>query len=265
MIIEKFECKDCKEVFQKKDYHIFGRRCKPCRNHHLQKKVEGLKGEGLAEFLLWRSCRSVFERVRRNEKQAYYGVKCSWDKPGEMKRDLMACNTFWAEWKSQSKVYEENSRQLAFRPTIDRKVSDVEKDGHYYFENLRVLPYSKNSSLANSKSCLVILIKERKIEEIATYETIDKVMKELNISSRNALNLKRDSGKIYELSNGYSVLIQTVGGNFKTTGNPLYKMVIERKFYIVDFETGKEYEWKRYQASYSLEGLWFNKISMNDE
>ncbi|MDN3439962.1 hypothetical protein QMA04_17870 [Planococcus sp. APC 3900] len=269
MIKKQFECKDCKKKFRGSEYHLSSKKCKHCRNSYSQEVITNLKSDALAKHLLWRSCRCVLQRVRGGNYPAYRGVKCGWNKPKKMQNELMACNTFWEEWKNQSRIYEENGRRLPFRPTIDRKISDVNKGGHYYYDNIRVLPYSENSSLANAKNCIVIFLKECRFEKMVTYETINKVMKELNIVSRNTFNLKRDSGKINDLGNGYSVLIQTVGGNIKKTGKSLYNMTIERKYNIVDFENGEEYEWKSYpgsyQGSYFVEGLWFNSNLMNQQ
>lgn len=174
----------------------------------------------------------------------------------------MANQLFWEAWKKQSRIYERMGKLLSYRPTIDRIESSVEKNGHYYPENITMLPYSENSAKAKAIRCLVIFIKGMRIVQITNFESIENVMKKLNIPSRNVLNVKRDSGRISEIGNGFSVLIQTTGGTLKKSNTPLYKMVIEKKRIIVDYKTGKEYVWKRQQASYSNYGIWFDNTSM---
>lgn len=259
---EELKCKDCEGIFQSSEYHTQSKRCKICRNSHNKEKKIGLKDEELAEYLLLKSCQNVLDRVRRNQKPAYQGVKCSWNKPREMKSEIMGCAAFWEEWKKQSKIYEKSERELSFRPTIDRIESDVEKGGHYYFGNIAVLPYSKNSFKANAIKCWVIFFEGKRMLKAVDYDSIEQVMRDLEIPSYNSINIKRDSGKISYVGNGYSVLIQTVGGELKKADKPLYKMVIEKKLFIVDSHTGKEYEWKRCQASYYTDGLWFNVKSV---
>jgi hypothetical protein len=179
-----------------------------------------------------------------------------------MKTDLMANSVFWEAWKKQSSLYERMGKLVSYRPTIDRIESRVEKNGHYYPENITTLSYSENAAKAKAVKCLVIFIKGIRIVRVTDYESINKVMQDLEITARNVRNIKRDSGKISEIGNGYSVLIQTVGGTLNKSNTPLYKMVVEKKYIIVDYKTGKEYVWKRQQASYSIYGIWFNNTSM---
>lgn len=259
---EKLICKNCKESFQISEYHISSRRCCLCRKKQERLRKKELKGTELAENLLLNSCQSVFERVRGKDRAAYQGVKCSWSMPNEMKTDLMANQVFWEAWKRQSGKYERMGRLLSYRPTIDRIESRVEKNGHYYPENITMLSYSENAAKASSTKCLIIIIKGMSIIQFTNFESIDKVMKVLNIHSRNVLNVKRDSGKIFEIGNGYSVLIQTVSGMLEKCDKPMYKIVVERKIIIVDYLIGKKYVLKRPQTCYLNYGIWFNDTSM---
>lgn len=258
----KLICKDCKQDFQVGEYHEPSRRCNLCRSIHRQERKKALKGIALAEDLLLSSCQRVLGRVRGEDKVAYRGVKCSWEVPNEMKRDLMANSAFWEAWKKQSSVFEKMDRLLEYRPTIDRIESRVEKDGHYYLENIKVLTYSENAAKAKSIKCLVIFFKNKRVVQITDYESMAEVMKDLKIVSPNVRHILRDSGKIREIGKGFSVLVQTVGGNLKKVEEPMYKMVVEKITLIVDRKTGKEHVWKRQQTSYLSYGIWFNDTSM---
>ncbi|WP_404459304.1 hypothetical protein [Sutcliffiella horikoshii] len=259
---KKYYCKNGNHYVNGQDYYHQGKVCKKCRNEININKIGNLTGIELAKHLLHKSCIRAIERVRRNEKQAYIGVKCDWTKPSQMKKDLMSNKKFWGKWLEQSRLYEEKGKKENFRPTIDRIESDPNKEGHYTMENIQVLSHSENSFKANSVKCKVILIRGLEVVSITEYESIKTVMKELGIRGYNVINLINDSGKIQSIGDDYSVLIQTFDGTLKKQETPLYKGIITKQKIIVDYETGKEYIINSSQYSFDSYGIWFgeNKV-----
>ncbi len=256
---KRFICKVCNhQVSYEKFYHQGGI-CKKCRNEKSKMRIENLTGIELAEHLLHKSCIRAIERVKRNEKEAYIGVKCDWTKPKKMKIDLMNNREFWEKWIEQSILYEEKGKLENFRPTIDRIESDPNKGGHYTMENIQVLSHSENALKANSVKCKVILIKGLELVSIIEYESIKNAMKKLGIRGYNVINLIKDSGKIQSIGDDYSVLIQTFDGTLKKQESPLYKVVITKQKIKVDYETGKEYIINSNQYSFDNYGIWFDE------
>ncbi|MDU1845225.1 MAG: hypothetical protein E6778_06735 [Niallia nealsonii] len=254
-----YYCKKGNHYVIGEDYYYQGEICKKCRSERNKNKIGSLTGIELAEHLLHKSCIRAIERVRRNEKVAYIGVKCDWTKPLDMKKDLMNDGEFWEKWIEKSRLYEAKGKTENFRPTIDRIESDPNKEGHYTLENIQVLSHSENSFKANSVKCKVILIRGLEVVSITEYESIKNVMKELGIRWYNVINLIKDSGKIQSVGDDYSVLIQTFGGTLKKQEFPLYKGVITKQKIIVDYETGKEYIINSNQYSFDSYGVWFGE------
>lgn len=256
---KKFFCKECNHYVSGKEFYHQGKVCKGCRNEKNKNKMKNLTATELAEHLLHRSCMRVLERVRSDKKEAYKGVKCDWKKPLEMKRDLMNNNEFWGEWIEQSKIYEESGKSPNLRPTIDRIESDVKKGGHYIMRNLQVLSHGENTFKAKSVKCKVIFIKDLKFVKITDYESMKDVMKELNIPAYSTINFFKDSGKIHNIGNGYSILIQTPDGMLKKQDSSLYKAVFTKRKILINYVTGKEYIINNEQYSFDSYGIWLNE------
>ncbi|PEO88240.1 hypothetical protein CN558_04505 [Bacillus wiedmannii] len=256
---EKYFCKECNHYVSGEEFYHQGKVCKKCRNEKSNNKIKNLTDIELAEHLLQRSCMRVLERVRGDKKEAYKGVKCDWKKPSEMKRDLMNNNEFWGKWVEQSRIYEESGKSSNLRPTIDRVESDVKKGGHYTMGNLQVLSHGENTFKAKSVKCKVIFIKDLKVVRITDYESMKDVMKELNIPAYSTINLFKDSGKIHNIGNGYSILIQTPDGVLKKQDSVLYKSVFTKRKILIDYVTGKEYIISDEQYSFDSYGIWFNE------
>lgn len=249
-------CKACNNYVSDKDFYHQGGICKKCRSEKSKSRIENLTGSELAENLLHKSCIRAIERVKRNEKEAYKGVKCDWTKPKKMKIDLMNNGEFWGQWVEQSRIYEENNRVFKLRPTIDRIESDVKKGGHYTMENIQMLAYGENTIKANAVKCKVIFLKDLKFVKIVDYGSMKEVMKELNIPAYSTVNPIKDSGKLHNIGNGYSILIQTQGGMLKEQDSPLYKIVVTNKKILIDYFTGKEYVINSNQYSFDNYGIW---------
>lgn len=256
---KNYFCKKCNHYVKKEEYYQEGKICKKCRSIINKNRITNLTGIELAEHLLHKSCVSAIDRVRRNDKHAYIGVKCDWTKPLKMKKDLMNNGYFWGKWIEQSRLYEEKGKLENLRPTIDRIESDPDKGGHYTMENIQMLSHSENSFKANSVKCKVIFIKDLKVVRVTEYESIKNVMEELGIRGYNVINLIKDSGKIQSIGDNYSVLVQTFGGTLKKQEFPLYKGFITRQKIIVDYETGKEYIININQYSFDSYGVWFDE------
>lgn len=250
-------CKECNQYVMEGEYYFQGKVCKICRNKKINNKIKSLSGNELAEHLLHKSCIRVMERVRDEEKVAYKGVKCEWDKPWKMKEELMKRNDFWDKWVMLTEIYEDNGRLLKLRPTIDRIESNVEKGGHYIMGNLQVLSYSENTFKAKSIKCKVIFIKNLKVVKVTSYESIKDIMKELEIPAYNTLNIIINSGEIYNVGNGYTILIQTLDGMLKKQESPVYKAVVNKQTILVDYLTNKEYIIKNEFINFDSYGIWF--------
>ncbi|MDR4926515.1 hypothetical protein [Peribacillus simplex] len=256
---KEYFCRECSHYVSEEEYYHQGRVCKKCRSEKEKDRIKNLTELELAEYLLHRSCIRVLERVRYDKKEAYKNVKCHWEKPLEMKGDLINNKEFWGKWIEQSRIYEEGGRLPNSRPTIDRIESNVEKGGHYTMENIQVLSHGENSFKANSIKCKVISIKDLKVVRITDYESTKDVMKELNISAYNTINLFKDSGKIHSIGNGYSILLQTVNGVIREQDSPLYNAVFTKQKILVDYVTGKEYIISSKQSSFDSHGIWFDE------
>lgn len=254
---EKY-CKECNQYVCDDEFYHQGRVCKECRNKKRSYEIEILTGIKLAEYLLHRSCIRAIERSGNTEKEAYKGVRCDWEKPLKMKKDLMGNKNFWDKWIELSKIYEENGKPLNLRPSIDRIESDVEKGGHYTMDNIQVISYSQNVIKAKSKNCKVIFIKGLRIVRITDYETSKNAMKDLGIKGYNVLNLMKNSGEICDIGNGYSVLVQSIDGELKKQDSLLYKGVYTNQQILVDLDTGKEYIISSNQLSFDSYGIWIN-------
>ena len=255
---EKFYCKECNHYVSEEEFYHQGKVCKKCRNEKTNERIKNLKDIELAEYLLHRSCIRVLDRVRSDKKEAYKGVKCDWNKPLEMKRDLMNNRVFWEKWVEHSRIYEESGKSPNLRPTIDRIESDVKKGGHYIIGNLQVLSHGENTFKAKSVRCKVIFIKDLRVVRITDYESTKNAMKELNIPAYNTINLIKDNGKIHNIGNGYSILIQTHDGMLKVQDTPLYKAVFTKQIILVNYLTGKEYIINNKQAGFDSYGIWFD-------
>lgn len=256
---KKYFCKECSHYVSKEEYYHQGKLCKKCRSEKDKNRIDNLTGIKLAEYLLHRSCIRALERARGEEKGAYEGVKCDWNKPLKMKEDLMNFTEFWDKWLEQSRIYEESGKVANLRPTLDRIESNVEKGGHYTMENIQVLSHGENSFKANSIKCKVIFIKGLKVVKITDYESTKDVMKELKIPAYNTINLFKDSGKIHSIGNGYSILLQTINGVLREQDSPLYKAVFTKQKILVDYVTGKEYIISSKQSSFDSHGIWFDE------
>lgn len=225
----------------------------------ISKRKETRTGEQLAELLLYKSCSQVFKRIKDKKKKAYNDVKCSWDKPLAMKQALMRNNEFWDAWKKQSSIYESNCKELKFRPTIDRIESDPCKGGHYTANNIRVLSYLENSTNANMKECVVFFFKNAKIEKFVRFPSIKEALITLDVSYKYFLHSVINTGKFYDMGNGYTVILQTVSGQLKAKENKVQNAEVTNKTYIVDFETGNEYLIKVERLSFQSPSIWWNR------
>jgi hypothetical protein len=255
----KYFCrKGSHHVFGEEYYHQ-GKICKECRGEIENARIKSLTGLKLAEHLLHRSCIRALERVKSDKDDAYKGVKCQWDKPAKMKKDLMDNKQFWGKWVEQSEIYEKNGREINLRPTLDRIESEVSKEGHYVMENLQMLSHSENAKKAQAVECIVLFIKDLRIVKVVDYKSIKNVMSELQILGYNAKSINRDSGKIQTIGNGYSVLIQSKNGERKMGEKPLYKVVINKQKILFDRVTGEEYLLKSSQRQLDNYGIWINE------
>jgi hypothetical protein len=103
-----------------------------------------------------------------------------------------------------------------------------------------MLPLAENLKKARSKPSEVLVLKDAEAYAVLEYQNITQLkghLKQMGIPT-NKVNLFMDAGKIYDLGNGYSMLIQTKFGQVKTI-EPTYKLTYNYKDYIVDAETGK--------------------------
>ncbi|MFL0583693.1 hypothetical protein ACH0B6_14020 [Solibacillus silvestris] len=258
---QKVVCRKCSQSVNRNDYYFQGKVCKLCRSKMANEKLKTLSNTEFAEHLLQKSCENVLARVRGEDKEAYKDVKCDYTKPKQMKIALMENQDFWNEWLKLSNFYRKNGEMLNLRPTIDRIEPDVNNGGHYTMANMQALTYRENISRAtkaNSTNCIAIFIKGMKVVKITNYESIKKVMKELNIQGYNTVNVFKDKGKLYYIGNGYSIILQTLNGKLKETGTSLYKVVVTKQKILVDNFTGKEQILSTNQTSFNSNGIWFN-------
>lgn len=255
--MERYFCKHGEHYVDEQAFYLQGGICKKCRSKIQQTRIETLEGISLAEYLLHESCRNALSRTRDPKNETYRGVKCDWEKPSDMKLVLMKNEKFWEDWLKQSQIYEKEGRIKKFRPTLDRIESDVEKGGHYTMNNIQMLSHRDNVIKENKISCIALFIKDLRIVKVAKYESIKNTMKELGISAYNTINTFKDKGKIYNIGNGYSILLQTMGGIFEGGESPLYKVVSTRKRILIDYDTGKEYIISNEQVKFESPGIWF--------
>jgi hypothetical protein len=255
----KYFCRKCSHHVSGEEYYHQGKICKECRGEIENARIKSLTGLKLAEHLLHRSCIRALERVKSDKDDAYKGVKCQWDKPAKMKKDLMNNKQFWEKWVEQSEIYEKCGRESNLRPTLDRIESEVSKEGHYVMENLQVLSHFENTMKAQAVECKVIFIKDLKIVKVVDYESLKQAMMDVGIDGYNTFNIIRDNGRIHNIGNGYSVLIQSKIGELKQHGKPLYKAVFQKQLILCDRFTGDEHVISTTQSCFESNGIWFNE------
>lgn len=251
-------CKIGQHEVEESKFYNQGNMCKQCRNEKNKGRKEAKKGLELAEYLLNQSCIRALERVKGNGNKSYIGVKCQWEKPSSMKAALMKKKEFWESWIRQTEIYESSGKPDSARPTLDRIEADPSKNGHYYIENLQVLSAAENARKAKEVECVVVLIKDLKVIEVSSFDSVNQMMKKLKLVGYNVVSVKRDTGAIINIGNGYSLLVQTVGGQLKEIQNPLYKMVIQKKLIAFDKVTGIEVVIRETQSVFETSGIWFN-------
>ena len=255
---ENKSCKKGNHEVSEEDFYKQGNRCKTCRNEMIRIKREAKKGVELADYLLHQSCIRAFARVRGQGNKGYIGVKCQWEKPALMKEALIHRSDFWFEWLKQTEIHEKSGRLNSTRPTLDRIEADPLKNGHYYLDNLQVLSASENTLKAKEVKCIFFLIKDLKIVEVSTFDSVNKMMKSLKIVGHNVISIKRDTGLVSNIGNGYSLLTQTIGGQLKEKINPLYKRVIRKRLIMFDKVTGEETVVREIQEICETGGIWFD-------
>lgn len=234
----------------------------------IPKSKEKSKGKGekeesteLAELLLYKSCRQVFKRIRDKKKKAYDDVKCSWDKPQTMKKDLMKDTEFWDAWKKQSNIYEMNSRERNSRPTIDRIESNTSKGGHYIPGNIRMLSYLENAHNAKVKECMAFFINDNMVEKFVRFSSNKEALTILDLPNEYLCNVVRNSGQMFDIGNEYTLLIRTVSRKLKNEDKLIHNAIYSKKTYIEEFKTGKVDLIATERLSFQFPGIWLEAKS----
>lgn len=251
-------CNEGNHEVEGRDFYEQGNMCKLCRSEIDRSKREAKTGIELAEYLLHQSCIRALARTRGQGHEKYIGVKCQWSKPRQMKKALMAKKEFWKDWIKQTEIHENSGKLDSTRPTIDRIEEDSAKNGHYYIENIQMLSKTENTKKGTEIKCVIFLIKNLKIIEVSTYESVSKMMERLKIVGHNVVSIKRDMGVVKNIGNGYSLLAQTVNGQLKASASPLYKRVVQKQLIIFDKVTGEEVFVREMQSICETGGIWFD-------
>ena len=200
-----------------------------------------------AEKLLYKSCRSAFNRVRNKTNEVYQGVQIQWNTAKKMKEALMNNIEFWKTWTHLTKTYIESGKRAGLRPTLDRIESNASIGGHYFEQNIRPLTKSENSKLGRAISNQALLIKNNKPTLLIQSDSLSDTHSKLKVLTKgNIHNLKRNTGKFLDIGNEYSVLLQSFDKNKidNFVGNRIvgkYEARIYKTLFLVDYYTGKEY------------------------
>ncbi|WP_046178628.1 hypothetical protein [Domibacillus tundrae] len=250
--------KTCKKCNKLKDEHNFhgGYSCKECHSDKVQfnkklgvereiKKLLKLniikKEEVDAAKTLYVSAKSRIESCKY--KIGIYGkkgIKSAYDSPFVFTKDIIeTLPTFWGEWKNQNKIYEE-SRTRAARPTIDR----IDDSKGYTLSNIQMLSKRNNTLKAASVPNKVIIIKNQEVYDFIEFESkkeMNQKLIEQDIPIKTT-KIKMDTGKIQEVGNGYSLILQSEGSEIKSTNKACYKVVIDRRREKYDLDTGEVVE-----------------------
>lgn len=96
--------------------------------------------------LLKISCRKAIERSRQTVGN-YKNVRCSFKSPIKFFKSIRDNKKLYDAWLEITKLYIENEKKLAYRPTIDR----IDEKGHYFIKNIQMLPFGQNSAKAHKK------------------------------------------------------------------------------------------------------------------
>lgn len=199
-----------------------------------------------AEKLLYKSCRSAFNRVRNKTNEVYQGVQIQWNTAKKMKEALMNNDEFWKRWIDLTETYMKNEKSRRLRPTLDRIESDFLKGGHYFEANLRPLISSENSRLGRAVPNEVLLIHNKQPKLLIKSDSIQNTFSELKVRTpSNIHSKKRNTGQLLKINNEYSMLLQS--SDKKKVENLItnavygrYEARIQTKKIQFEYSTGEE-------------------------
>ncbi|MEC0089928.1 hypothetical protein [Paenibacillus macquariensis] len=199
--------------------------------------------EDFALQCLYESCFNAYGRGKENyPNKAYKNVKCEWESGKDMFYELSNDDVFITEWRKITAVYIASDFNSGLRPVISRKGDQ----GDYKRGNIEILSREDNLRNATSKECVLIVIKNTRVEHINKYVSIRNALLQLKeiIGFDCGHNVRRmmDTGVIHTAGqdnqgNDWSFIFQSKEGKTPIpTGIPKYLNVISIERYWVDLD-----------------------------
>lgn len=247
----KRKCPSCNKTKDIEEFYDGYRECKKCQSQRVQLNKEHRAITAIEKLLqigiihnnelssariLYISCESRINACKYNT-GIYKNVSCDWDSPLAFMIDIIQkLPDVWQDWKVQNAIYEE-CKNDSDRPTIDR----IDEFGNYTLANIQMLSKHDNTKKATSKPCKVLIIKNLHILDTFEFESKKEIAEKLIETGIpiNVVKIKMDTGKIQEVGNEYSILLQSKNGEVPPTDKPIYKLVIDHRRELIDEETGK--------------------------
>lgn len=192
----------------------------------------------LAASLLLDSSKSRFNACKYNFK-GYERVKCDYDDYYTFFMQLISWKEFFASWKKQTLIFEQNKKQNSYRPVIDR----IDELGNYTTDNIQCLSMRENTLKARQIASKAILMSNKGMacfEFSSKSHFVECLSEYLPMPAVRAIDF--DTFQPQQISNDTYILLQTKNckiDEHTLTNEPRFDLTLVYKRYFIDKETNE--------------------------
>ncbi|OAS18908.1 hypothetical protein [Paenibacillus oryzisoli] len=258
------KCTKCKEEKKFKDFIEKNSHCLDCRRDYQKQYKARKRLEDLAIYQLKSSAKNVYKRGQKNYIiSPYENVSCGWNRIKEIVDDLSNDKKWMGDWRNQTAIFEKTGDN-SDKPSIGR-VGDI---GNYTRDNIIVQSLKEGSIQANAKPCYMLEIRDKQfgnVKEFASIKDVKEYLKSVGVPVNACNNI--NTGKVHNLGNGLSIIIQTQNGTPQEYETAQYSIKVVHSKYLIDNTRGINdlLERKEHIIPINSLGLSFKRIQVGNQ